>query len=280
MRKAVISMVLCLNLFSLYSQTILPVYTDVKRVRVDRIINKNFPVRETYPLSEIKIVNNDDALGILIEGSQLESVDAVDLPTLVFSYNNQKYWFAYQYYIYNSPLLLDIDVKKIVGADSSWLVKLTTIAAGEVGPKFPVYTFFVLQYINNLMIISDSVFSVSEEPSNNKMVFETFQFEKNFWYNIGDKKYYLQDNILVSDVRFNVSKNTILNILIDNLNIRSSPSVKSSIICTLNAGSNVKVIKYAGQAERIDNFVSPWIEVEFRNNGLNQIGYIFGAYVK
>lgn len=280
MRKTIISVFFCLNLFSLYSQTILPVYTDVKRVKVERIINKNFPVRETYALSEIKIVNNDDALGILIEGSQLESVDAVDLPTLVFSYNNQKYCFTYQYYIYNSPLLLGIDVKKIVGADSSWLVKLTTIAAGEVGPKFPVYTFFVLQYINNLMIISDSVFSVSEEPSNNKMVFETFQFEKNFWYNIGDKKYYLQDNILVSDVRFNVSKNTILNILIDNLNIRSSPSVKSSIICTLNAGSNVKVIKYAGQAERIDNFVSPWIEVEFRNNGLNQIGYIFGAYVK
>lgn len=280
MRKAIISLVLCLNLYSLYTQTILPVYTDVKLVKVERIVNKNFPVRETYALSEIKIVNNDDALGILIEGSQLESVVAVDLPTLVFSYNNQKYWFAYQYYIYENPMLLGIDVKKIVGADSSWLVKLTTIADGEVGPKFTLNTFFVLQYINNLMIISDAVFSNSEEPSNNKMVFETFQFEKNFWYNIGDKKYYLQDTILVSDVRFNVSKDTSLNLLIDNSNIRTSPSVKSSIICTLNAGSHVKVIKYAGQAERIDSFVSPWIEVEIHNKGLKQIGYIFGAYVK
>lgn len=274
-----IVLLLGFNLF-VFSETYLPIYNGNQLVNSKKILNNNFPVRETYPFNAIKIECDDTNLKVKISGAQLEAVSVVDIPDILFVYEKTTFYFPYQYFIKPCPMLLNVVAKKFDNLDCTWIVQIRTIDDGERGPKYERNSWFVLQYINESMVISDMVWSSDEESGYTKVKIDKFQYNGKTWYNIGQKKYTLKGKCLIQDLRFNSSNYRWINLLIDNTNVREEPRRNSKILTTLPAGTIVQTLEYAGVAEIIDDQISPWIKIQYNFNGVNVIGYIFGAYVK
>ena len=61
------------------------------------------------------------------------------------------------------------------------------------------------------------------------------------------------------------------------LNVRSGPNLSSQKIGQLKRSQQVNILKVTDYFNKIDNKISPWIEIELPNNAK---GFVFGAYIK
>jgi len=81
------------------------------------------------------------------------------------------------------------------------------------------------------------------------------------------------------DYGFSFEENSYQYLISDNVNIRSAPSTKASIISRLPIGSRLQIIEKSSQRYTYNNISFPWYKVSFILDNSEKIGYVAGGFI-
>lgn len=259
-----------------YAQKLLPLYEIKKTGNEDLSVTSNSQIKKNSVGASIENIS------ISLLGQYIVDRDGTTIvsPTIVIEYKGMQYELPSSE-VECAARITEIKIHKLADYKDKWIVFIKSIDDGPRGPIYLEQSIALLQGVSNRIALT-FLDRIVEETHKDKIELESFVLGDQVFINLFD--FQLQGRADYLLFKSNKQKT-----VMDNLNIRSGPGIKYSVIGKLSPGNSVWIKHFSSPLEEIDNIISPWVKIAFNKTITNsdgteeyvsKEGYVFYGYLK